>query len=193
MNFPSTISNEEIIRLPKIKFEGRIVVVERQKEVERACAEISRHCMVGFDTETRPSFVQGKTYKVSLLQLSARDCCYLFRLNKTGLKRPLLDILASKTIKKVGLDTKGDIRSLKALRRFNPHGFIDLQSIVSKYGICELSLRKLAAIVVGGRLSKAQRLSNWEAAELTESQKVYSATDAWVALEIYRRIDRIEG
>jgi len=189
MNFPSTISNEEVARLPKIRFEGRIVVVERQEEAERACAEILRHRVVGFDTETRPSFVRGKTYRVSLLQLSTGDCCYLFRLNRIGLRRPLVDILTSEAVKKVGLATQGDMRSLKALRRFNPRGFIDLQSIVSGYGISELGLRKLAAIVVGGRLSKAQRLSNWEAAELTESQKIYSATDAWVALEIYRRIE----
>ena len=189
MNFPSTISNEEVAKLPKIRFEGRIIVVERHKEVESACTEISRHCIVGFDTETRPSFVQGKTYKVSLLQLSTGDCCYLFRLNKVGFVKPLMDILTNESIKKIGLDTKGDIRSLGALRRFTPRRFIDLQSIVSKYGISELGLRKLAAIVMGGRLSKAQRLSNWEAAELTESQKIYSATDAWITLEIYRQIE----
>ena len=186
MNFPSTISNEEVAQLPVIEFEGSIVVVESMKEVERACAELSKQSILGFDTETRPSFVQGKTYKVSLLQLSTEECCYLFRLNRVGLAKPIVDILTSETIKKVGIDTKGDIRSLKALGSFEPRGFIELQSIAPKYGIRELGLRKLAAIVIGGRLSKARRLSNWEATELTDSQKLYSATDAWIALEIYR-------
>ena len=144
--------------------------------------------MVGFDTETRPSFRAGVSYKVSLLQLSTPEVCYLFRLCNIRLSNPILKILGSHRIIKVGVDITGDIRSLHALRHFKADGFVDLQNEASRWGIEEKSLRKLSAIVLGQRVSKAQRLSNWEAGILTDQQKEYAATDAWVSMHILERM-----
>jgi ribonuclease D len=144
--------------------------------------------MVGFDTETRPSFRAGVGYKVSLLQLSTPEVCYLFRLCNIRLSNPILKILGSHRIIKVGVDITGDIRSLHALRHFKADGFVDLQNEASRWGIEEKSLRKLSAIVLGQRVSKAQRLSNWEAGILTDQQKEYAATDAWVSMHILERM-----
>lgn len=188
MAYQSTIDNESVALLPAARFEGRIVVVDSEEAVEAACNDLQRYNMVGFDTETRPSFRAGVSYKVSLLQLSTPEVCYLFRLCNIRLSNPILKILGSHRIIKVGVDITGDIRSLHALRHFKADGFVDLQNEASRWGIEEKSLRKLSAIVLGQRVSKAQRLSNWEAGILTNQQKEYAATDAWVSMHILERM-----
>ena len=97
-------------------------------------------------------------------------------------------MLENPKITKIGADVAGDLRSLRQLRHFRDAGFIDLQTIASEWGIEEKSLRKLSAIVLGQRVSKAQRLSNWESTILTDKQQIYAATDAWVCLRIYDRL-----
>ena len=170
--FQESITSEEVNELPVGAFHGEIVVVDTPQAIVEACEYLSSQPLIGFDTETRPSFSKGVSNKISLLQLSSGERAFLFRLNKVALERPLLD----------------DIRGLQKLRCFTPKGFIDLQSIVGEYGICELSLRKMAAITLQIKISKAQRLSNWEAANLTPAQQLYAATDAWVSREIYVRL-----
>lgn len=190
MAFQSTIDNDSVAALPAALFAGRIVVVDREELVEAACADLARHDMIGFDTETRPSFRAGVSYKVALLQLSTPEVCYLFRLNRIRLDNRILKILGSRRILKVGADVAGDIRSLHALRDFKADGFVDLQREAVRWGIEEKSLRKLSAIVLGKRISKAQRLSNWEAGTLTLQQREYAATDAWVCPHILEAMQR---
>ena len=186
--FVPKIGNEETAALPAVEFGGAICVVDREEQVAAACEELMRQPMIGFDTETRPSFRPGVMYRVALLQLSAPERCYLFRLNRIALSKPLLQLLESPEVLKIGADVAGDLRSLRQLRRFRDGGFVDLQTLAPAWGIEEKSLRKLSAIVLGKRVSKAQRLSNWEAATLTSKQQLYAATDAWVCTEIYRRL-----
>lgn len=188
MPFEPTISKEAVAALPPISFEGRIVVVDSAEQVDRACDELLGERLLGFDTESRPSFQKGVVNRISLLQLSTPDTCYLFRLNKIRLDKAILKILESSKITKIGLAVTGDINELGTLRRFRPKGFVDLQKIAPRYGIEELSLIKIAAMTLGRRISKAQRLSNWEAAALTPAQQLYAATDAWVCIEIYKRL-----
>ncbi len=161
MTFLPTISNDEVAALPTAEFAGRIVVVDDESKIEAACRDLSSCTVVGFDTETRPSFKAGVTNKVSLLQLSTPETCYLFRLNRIRLDNRILKILTAKRIVKVGADVAGDMRSLHVLRSFREQGFVDLQQLAAGSGIEEKSLRKLAAITLGLRVSKAQRLSNW--------------------------------
>ncbi len=184
MAFQANIDNDSVAMLPAARFSGRIVVVDNDDMVDAACEDLQRYERIGFDTETRPSFRAGVSYKVSLLQLSTPDTCYLFRLCKIRLSNRILKILGSRRILKVGADVSGDIRQLRELREFNADGFVDLQHEASRWGIEEKSLRKLSAIVLGERVSKAQRLSNWEATALTEQQQDYAATDAWVSLKL---------
>ncbi len=190
MTFLPTISNDEVAALPTAEFAGRIVVVDDESKIEAACRDLSSCTVVGFDTETRPSFKAGVTNKVSLLQLSTPETCYLFRLNRIRLDNRILKILTAKRIVKVGADVAGDMRSLHVLRSFREQGFVDLQQLAAGSGIEEKSLRKLAAIPLGLRVSKAQRLSNWEAATLTPQQMMYAAVDAWICIEILRRLER---
>lgn len=191
MAFLSTIDNDTVAALPAARFDGRIVIVDSEAGVEAACRHLEQCAIIGFDTETRPSFRVGVSYKVALLQLSTPDTCYLFRLNRIRLDNRILKILGSRRILKVGADVGGDIRSLHELRDFRADGFVDLQTEAVRWGIEEKSLRKLSAIVLGKRVSKAQRLSNWEAAQLTEQQVAYAATDAWVCLEILSALEAV--
>ena len=188
MIFQPTISNEQTAELPSAHFDGRIVIVDREEQVEKAYQDLAAQQIIGFDTETRPSFKAGVTNKVALLQLSTDKCCYLIRLCRTKLHPAILKILSNPNIKKIGADVAGDIRSLHALRNFKERGFIDLQQIASCWGIEEKSLRKMSALVLGERVSKAQRLSNWEASTLTPQQQMYAATDAWVCIKIYEKL-----
>lgn len=191
MGFLRTIDNDSVAQLPAARFPGRIVIVDSDAKVEAACCDLQRSAVIGFDTETRPSFRAGVSYKVGLLQLSTDTVCYLFRLSHIRLDNRILKILGSRQILKVGADVTGDIRSLHALRHFHADGFVDLQVEASRWGIEEKSLRKLSAIVLNERVSKAQRLSNWEAGTLTEQQQEYAATDAWVCLKIFDRLLRV--
>ncbi len=186
--FQANISNEELAALPLAQFPGRITVVDREEMLAEACAELMSRRAIGFDTETRPSFTSGISNKVALLQLSTPDHCFLFRLCKLRLDKALIRVLESPDILKIGAAVRDDIKGMQKLRHYRPAGFIDLQSIVENYGIAEKSVRKMAAVTLGIRISKAQRLSNWEASTLTPAQQLYAATDAWVSLEIYRKL-----
>ena len=189
-NFIDKISNEQTALLPAVEFRGEIRIVEHERDIAAACKTLAEQPVIGFDTETRPSFKAGVTYRVALLQLSTPRRCYLFRLNRMRFEKQLVKLLENKAILKIGADVAGDLRSLRQIRHFRDGGFVDLQGIAPEWGIGEKSLRKLSAIVLGRRVSKAQRLSNWEAATLTDKQQLYAATDAWVCTRIYEQLLR---
>ena len=190
--FASTISNEDVAQLEPVRFDGEIVVVDTVRDLLRACEVLSAQKIIGFDTETRPSFTSGMVNKVALLQLSTDDVCFLIRLNKVPLDKALIAILQNENIAKVGAAVQNDIAALNALRHFKARGFIDLQNEVGRFGIEDRSLRKLSGIIIGKKVSKAQRLSNWEAQTLTPQQQQYAATDAWVCIELLRRLQTAE-
>ena len=177
-NFIDKISNEQTALLPAVEFRGEIRIVEHERDIAAACKTLAEQPVIGFDTETRPSFRPGVTFRVSLLQLSTPTVCYLFRLNKIPLAKPILQLLEDRRVLKIGADVAGDLRSLRQIRHFRDGGFVDLQGIAPEWGIGEKSLRKLSAIVLGRRVSKAQRLSNREDATLADKQPLYASTDA---------------
>ena len=187
MLFQPTITNEQTAELASAQFDGHILIIDREEQIDAVCRDLAAQQIIGFDTETRPSFKAGVTNRVALLQLSTHERCYLIRLCRTKLHNSLLKILSNPNIIKIGADVAGDIRSLHALRHFQERGFID-QQIALNWGIEEKSLRKMSAIVLGRRVSKAQRLSNWEASTLTPQQQMYAATDAWVCIAIYEKL-----
>ena len=187
-----SITDDEINTLPLTHFEGEIVVVDDPKKVSNIIAELSIQNLLGFDTETRPSFQKGKMNSISLLQLSTSEKAYLFRLNKIGFPNGLLSLLSKKSIIKVGVALKDDVKGLRKITDFSPNGFLDLQDYVKYFRIENNGLRKLAGILLDYRISKSQRLSNWENGNLTDKQAIYAATDAWVSLEIYKKLQLIK-
>lgn len=182
------ISKEDVALLDKEFFEGRIIVIQSNEEAKKAIAYLSEFKVVGIDTESKPSFKKGRKSKIALLQISTNECCFLFRLNIMGFTPEIASFLENKNITKVGLSLKDDFMMLHGMSAFTPKGFIDIQSIIDNYGIGEKSLQKIYAILFGKKISKSQRLSNWEADVLTDAQKRYASTDAWATLKIYEKL-----
>ena len=180
--------------MPKVLFPGRIFVIYTESDAEKAVAYLKDQRIVGVDTETRPSFKRGTTHKVALLQISTQDTCFLFRLNRIGMPDSLQEFLMSDTLK-IGLSLKDDFNSLRKRQDMHPDrgNWIELQEYVGKFGIEDRSLHKIYANLFGEKISKNQRLSNWEADVLSEGQKLYAATDAWACVEIYNCLSELES
>ena len=188
--FQISISPDEIAALELASFPGEIVVVDEPGPVmDQAVRYLKKQTVLGFDTETRPTFSpEQHSSGTALLQLSGGGKAFLFRLKKCGLPRALASVLATPKVIKVGAATLDDVRGLQKITPFNPKGFVDLQNIVWEYGIRDKSVKKMAAIILGVKISKAQQLSNWEADKLSEGQQRYAATDAWVCREMYLKL-----
>lgn len=187
----STISKDQIATLPPAIFPGRIIVVQTEKEAEKAAAYLDKQTVIGFDTETRPTFTKGVHRKIALMQLSTTDTCFLFRLNLIDIPDCLMNILINNDIRKIGLSLKDDFSAIRKRMPLEPHNFIELQSFVKKFGIEDNSLQRIYAILFGEKISKGQRLSNWEADVLSEAQQKYAALDAWACLQIYNKLTRL--
>ena len=188
--FKISISSEELEQLEYKSFPGKIQVIDAPGPLfDEALRYLRKQKILGFDTESRPCFAPGQPhYGVSLLQLSGGCKAYLFRVKKTGLPPKLRSLLSNPSILKVGAAVCDDVRGLQRIASFPAAGFVDLQKLVWEYGIRDKSVKKMAAIILGVRISKTQQLSNWEAEELSESQQKYAATDAWICREMYRRL-----
>lgn len=189
ITYEHTITKELIAGLPVEQFPGRIIVLTTEKEANKAIDYLLKFPLVGFDTETRPSFKKGQTNKVSLLQVSTDDTCFLFRLNYMGFPSSVCEFFASKDVMKVGLSLRDDFNALRKRANIHPENYVDLQSVVGGFGIEDVSLQKIYAILFQKKISKGQRLTNWEADVLTDSQKKYAALDAWACLQIYKELN----
>lgn len=185
----ASITREEIEGLPLYTFPGEVVVVEKPEEVKQAVEELRLCRMLGFDTETRPAFRKGESYKVGLLQLATEERVFLFRLNKCGFDGPLRRLLEDREVVKIGVGIRDDLQNLRKNGTYTPASFIDVQEYAGQFGITDKSFSKLMAIIFGVRISKRQRVTNWDAPQLSEAQIRYAATDAWGALKMYRRLE----
>lgn len=189
ITYEHTIAKDVIAELPVEQFPGRIIVLTTEKEANKAVDYLLKFPVVGFDTETRPSFKKGQSYKVSLLQVSTDDTCFLFRLNHMGFPTSIAEFFASTEVMKVGLSLRDDFNALRKRANIQPDNYIDLQSLVGNFGIEDVSLQKIYAILFQKKISKGQRLTNWEAEALTDSQEKYAALDAWACLQIYKELN----
>ncbi len=185
------IDKTKITDMPLAAFEGRIWVVDSPVEAEKAVEFLRKQPIVGIDTETRPSFRRGVTYKVALLQISTEELCFLFRLNRIGLVPCLIQLLQDSAVCKVGLSLRDDFQRLRELVDLQVCNYVDLQQVAARMGLKDMSLQKLFANFFGRKISKRQRLSNWEADVLTDAQKKYAATDAWACIKLYQNMQQL--
>ncbi|MDD2584029.1 MAG: 3'-5' exonuclease [Bacteroidales bacterium] len=190
MIYKESITPQELETLPVAQFKGEITLVESlDQNYYHAIDYLSKQKIIGFDTETKPCFTANtKRHEVALLQLSGKERAFLFRLHSLGLPPELAKILSSSRIFKVGAAIHDDIKGLQRHTKFNSKGFVDLQSVAINWGITDKSVRKLAGIILGVRVSKSQQLSNWEAQELTPAQLNYAAIDAWICQKMYLKL-----
>lgn len=189
-DYQPTIDKKLISEMPKVVFPGRIIIIYTEDDARKAVAYLNRCSVVGVDTETRPSFKKGKVNSVALLQVATSDTCFLFRLNRIGIPDFLEEFLQNDVLK-IGLSLRDDFNMLRRANNKDPRvgNWIELQDYVSRFGIQEKSLQKIYAILFGEKISKNQRLSNWETDVLTEAQQQYAATDAWATLRIYQKLN----
>jgi ribonuclease D len=186
---PLHITKDAINHLPMKQYEGPIHLIRMPDDAAEAVEKLKTETLLGFDTETRPSFRVGEYYQPSLLQLATGQEVFLFQLKRTGLTAGLRDVLSNPDILKSGVSIKDDLSELRKLADFEPAGFVELATCAKKAHIKNLGLRGLAALLLGFRISKREQVSNWAKNELTESQLRYAATDAWLGREIYLHMD----
>jgi len=186
--YKENITVEELAERELSWFKGEIILVDDLKTFYEVFPRLLGSDLLGFDTETRPTFKKGRKNSVSLIQLSTEYLACLFRINKIGIPDALADLLSDPFVTKAGVAVHDDVRFLKSVRKFTPDGFIDLQTLVKDFGIQSSGLKKLTAIVLGFRISKRQQVTDWEAEQLTEAQQIYAATDAWVCHQIYKKL-----
>ena len=191
MVIKKTINKEAIKEMPKVLFPGQIHMVQTPWEAEKAVTYLKQYPLLGIDSETRPSFTKGQSHKVALLQVSSEKDCFLFRLNLTGLTLPIISLLESPSVTKVGLSLRDDFMMLHKRAPFEQRACIELQEYVRMFGIQDKSLQKIYALLFQEKISKSQRLSNWEADTLTEAQQLYAATDAWACVRIYQYLEEL--
>lgn len=184
-NYKSEISKEELSELPMIAFEGEIICVDKEEDIKDAVEYLKQFEILGFDTETKPSFKKGVSNNVCLLQLSTEERAYLFRLHIIGFTEEIMSLLEADDIRKVGVGVHEDIVGLNKLRKFKHKNFFELQTFAKSFGIENISLKKLCGIVLDSTISKRQQVSNWEKEDLTPAQQKYAATDAWTSLKIH--------
>lgn len=188
--FYNKIPKEILNNLPIKSFEGDLYLINNYEDMLLAVKELKKTTILGFDTETKPAFKKGVFHKVALLQLSTKDKAYIFQLKKIGLPIELANILSDEKIIKTGVAIRDDIKALKKLQNFTPKGFIELQKYSDEIGIEDNGLKKLSGNILGFRISKGARLTNWENEKLTETQLKYAATDAWVSYLIYYKLSQ---
>jgi ribonuclease D len=188
----TTITNDEINELPLGAFEGKVIVVEDARNLAKTFDEINHHKIVGFDTETKPVFVRGHQNKVALMQIALPEKVFLIRINHTGLQPEIIQFLENESVAKAGVALRDDIKALQRLKHFEPHGVVELANLAKKAGLEIEGVKKLTGLLLGFRISKSVQTSNWESPSLNEKQISYAATDAWVCLEIFKKLNRIK-
>jgi len=186
--FEKKITKLEINELPLFKYEGKTVIATTEKQIDEAISEIEKYDLVGFDTETKPTFKKGQFNHVALVQIATAEIVYLLRIHKVGVQRSLAGFLSNENITKIGIALDDDVIALNKKRRFKPEGFVDLNRIAPSLGIENIGARNLSALVLNSRISKNQQVTNWENDTLTYPQIKYAATDAWICLEIYNKL-----
>lgn len=186
------LDKEYIKDLPLVSFPGKIITVNSEREADKAVPFLLSKDILGVDTETRPSFKKGQQHKVSLLQVATEDVCFLFRLNYIGMVTPVISLLSNTDVPMVGLSWHDDLAALQKRMEFTPGLFIDIQDIIGDIGIEDKSLQKLYANIFKQKISKRQRLTNWDADVLSDKQMSYAATDAWACVRLYKEILKLK-
>ena len=183
------ISRDDVNLLPIRRYEGEIVLVETADALERAMADIRAQRVVGFDTETRPAFRPGESYLPSLAQVATEEAVFLFKL--PGNEAALAELLQSAAIIKAGISMADDIKGLKKMFAFEEQAILDLGTLAKRHGFKQSGVRNLTALLLGWRIAKGAKTTNWAARTLSRQQIVYAATDAWSCRELYFKLEAL--
>ena len=186
------VTKEKINALPLTAYEGPVTIVETDAQLKKVLPRLKKEKVLGFDTESRPSFRKGDNYPASLIQLGGENEVWLFQISKFSDLKPLWKVLANPHIAKTGVAIADDIKKLQELLDFKPAGFIEIADLTQKTGILNTGLRSLAGLLLNIRISKRAQVSNWARSKLTEAQIQYAATDAWVSRRLYMHMHNLK-
>jgi len=187
----TVITREELANLPVRHYEGPIVVVGHTADLKRAAQEFRRERVVGFDTETLPSFRKGQSHTPTLVQVATAPAVFLFPLRRLDCSEVLTELLANPAVVKAGVALAEDLRKLKEVFSFEAHNIVDLGAIARGHGLKQSGVRNLAGLLLGFRVTKSARTSNWRRPSLSPTQIRYAATDAWVCRELFLRFEQL--
>ena len=187
--FEKIITKEQVNELPLQRYEGKIVVVSNAEQLTSALEELRRAKVIGFDTESKPTFHKGQYNPVAMIQMAIPGKVFLIRIHLTGFTKGLQELFENKEVVKAGISIRDDMKDLQRLAPFSPENVVDLNDLAAAIGVINIGVRSLSGIFLGIRISKGQQTSNWEKETLSEGQMAYAATDAWVCLEIYQTLD----
>lgn len=189
--FEKEITKEQVNELPLQRYEGKVVVVSTSEQLSNALQELNKASVIGFDTESKPTFRKGEYNPVAMIQMAIPGKVFLIRIHLTGFTKELQALFEDEDIIKAGISIRDDMKDLQRLAKFAPAKVIDLNDLASEVGVLNIGVRSLSGIFLGIRISKGQQTSNWEREILSEGQIAYAATDAWVCLEIYQKLDKL--
>lgn len=190
-DLPRTITPEEINTLPIRRYEGEVRLVATRGEMEHAAADFAGERVVGFDTETRPSFRVGESHPPALAQAATARAVYLFQLQRMDFASVLEPLLSSHHTVKTGVGLGEDLRKLQATFAFKPAAIVDLGAAARRHKLEKSGVRPLAAMFLGFRIPKGAKTTNWAARQLSRQQIGYAATDAWVCRELYLKFEEL--
>lgn len=183
------ISRDDLIELPVQRYDGPVTFIESAEAIAQAAADIAAERVVGFDTETRPAFRKGESYLPSIAQVATARAVYIFPLCLPDTHVVLARMLEAAGTAKAGVALAYDLRTLKQVFPFNEKGIVDLGQIAKRRGYDQSGVRNLAGMLLGYRIPKGAKTTNWSAPRLTSAQITYAATDAWVCRELYLKFE----
>jgi len=185
------ISREDMAKLPIRRYEGRVCLVATPGDLDEARSDLRQESIVGLDTETRPAFKKGESHLPCLVQVATARAVYLFQLRRTEVFPVVAALLSDPRVVKAGVSLKDDLRALKKVFPFEEQNILDLGIVARRSGFGQTGVRNLAGMLLGFRIPKGTKTSNWAARELSAAQITYAATDAWACRELYLRFQSL--
>jgi ribonuclease D len=171
----------------------RIHVPTSSPEFASATAEIMAAGIVGFDTESKPTFVTGDVSEgPHVVQFALHDKAYLFQLHRAEGHPFLIELLQSEQVIKVGFGLKSDRGHIFAKLGVHFNAVVDLNTVFSMDGYHkEMGVRGAVGLVLNQRFAKARHVttSNWSQPQLTPQQLLYAANDAYAALKVLEALN----
>ena len=169
-----------------------IELVATAEHAARALAALGRLDVVGFDTESKPTFLKNEVSSgPHTLQLATLDHAWVFQLHDADCRAAAASLLASSALTKVGFGLSSDRTQIRAKLGVEPQAVIDLDLVFRRRGYKNsVGVKTAVALVFGQRFSKSrkQSTSNWSSKHLSEGQLRYAANDAWAAMRVYEAL-----
>jgi ribonuclease D len=195
---PHTPTKDDIAHLALFpRIEPRDIILVDHADLALAAYEVLQNVSVlGFDTESKPTFVAGEVSTgPHVVQFATQDKTYIFQLFDLTCREIVSKLLTSKTVLKAGFGLAGDNTQIRRTLGVEPEHVLDINTIFKAKGYAkELGVKSAVAVMFNQRFVKSRKAttSNWANKVLSEGQLIYAANDAWAALKVYEALQALE-